>query len=72
MAAQEYEVVKKIKSGRTSPIPSAFSKELNRVIQLCLSRNPDERPSAFEISYYPEICIRYKEKQNRLNKKYTH
>lgn len=46
------------KNGAETPdLPSTFSPELNKMIQMCLSENPWDRPTAEQIVEYAQIAL---------------
>ena len=45
-AKSQNELEKKVIQNRTPDIPSDYSPELNYIIKKCLTKNPEDRPSA--------------------------
>lgn len=62
-AKSHYQLVQKIKEGKTSSLPKVYSKDLYEVIKSCLRVNPDERPSTADLLNLPVVRLMRKEKE---------
>lgn len=51
----------KIKEGRYTPIPSQYSPELGRMIDLCLQRDPAKRPDTAQLLQMPFVKLNRRE-----------
>ncbi|KAF4620160.1 hypothetical protein G7Y89_g14660 [Cudoniella acicularis] len=62
-AKTHYQLVQKIKDGKTAPLPSVYSQELNNVVKDCLKVNPDRRPDTASLLNLPVVKLMRKEKE---------
>lgn len=51
----------KIKEGRYTPIPSQYSTELQRMIDMCLQRDPAKRPDTAQLLQMPYVKLNRRE-----------
>lgn len=62
-AKTHFQLVQKIKEGKISPLPPAYSPELTAVIKDCLRVNPDRRPDTAALLNLPVVRLMRKEKE---------
>lgn len=62
-ATNQLSLALKIKSGNVANIPSIYSQELSSVIMCLMRVNPENRPNAEEITNYPPVIIRIRERK---------
>jgi serine/threonine protein kinase len=62
-AKTHFQLIQKIKEGKTSPLPTVYSKELNAVINDCLKVNPERRPDTATLLNLPVVKLMRKEKE---------
>ena len=62
-ATNQLSLALKIKSGNVDNIPSIYSQELSSVIMCLMRVNPENRPNAEEITNYPPVIIRIRERK---------
>lgn len=62
-ATNQLSLALKIKSGNVANIPSIYSQELSSVIMCLMRVNPENRPNAEEITNYPPVNIRIRERK---------
>ena len=62
-ATNQLSLALKIKSGNVDNIPNIYSQELSSVIMCLMRVNPENRPNAEEITNYPPVIIRIRERK---------
>ncbi|KAF2454655.1 kinase-like domain-containing protein [Lineolata rhizophorae] len=62
-AKTHMDLVHKIKSGRTAPLPSVYSAELQKVVTSCLRVNPNMRPDTAQLLNLPVVKLMRKEQE---------
>ena len=62
-ATNQLSLALKIKSGNVANIPNIYSQELSSVIMCLMRVNPENRPNAEEITNYPPVIIRIRERK---------
>ncbi|KEY73113.1 hypothetical protein S7711_04865 [Stachybotrys chartarum IBT 7711] len=62
-AKTHFQLVQKIKEGKTAPLPDIYSPELGQVIKDCLRVNPDKRPDTVQLLDLPVVRLMRKEKE---------
>lgn len=62
-AKTHFHLVQKIKLGRTDPLPSMYSPELQKVIASCLKTNPLDRPDTAQLLNLPVVRLMRKERE---------
>ena len=62
-ATNQLSLALKIKSGNVANIPNIYSQELSSVIMCLMRVNPENRPNAEEITNYPPVVIRIRERK---------
>ncbi len=60
-AKTHFQLVQKIKEGKTAPIPSCYGQELQQTIRDCLRVNPDRRPDTAALLSLPVVQLMRKE-----------
>lgn len=60
-ARTHFELIQKIKSGRTAPLPMIYSDELKNVIASCLRVDPSKRPDTAQLVNLPVVKLMRKE-----------
>lgn len=64
-ANSQNELEKKVTMHKTPDISSYYSSELNYIIKKCLTKNPDDRPSAEEL--FDHVIVKRKSKEFKLD-----
>ena len=62
-ASNQLSLALKIKNGNVANIPNIYSQELSSVIMCLMRVNPENRPNAEEITNYPPVIIRIRERK---------
>lgn len=62
-AKSHWELMKRIKEGKVSPLPAIYSAELMAVIKDCLKVNPERRPDTAQLLNLPVVRLMRKEKE---------
>lgn len=62
-AKTHFQLIQKIKEGRTAPLPDVYSPELGQTIRECLKVNPDKRPDTASLLQLPIMKLMRKEKE---------
>ena len=62
-AATHFQLITKIKDGRTAPLPSIYSPELQSIIKSCLAVNPLRRPDTSSLLNLPMVKLMRKEQE---------
>jgi len=57
LAKNMNELFSKVTKGTYPDIPKHFSKDLGKIIGMCLNTNPGNRPSAEELAAMPELGL---------------
>ena len=64
-ASNHLALAKKIIQGKIERIPERYSEDLQAVIELMLSTDPEKRPSVDQLQEMPKIKLRMKEREVR-------
>lgn len=56
-AKNHVDLIRRINTGRTNPLPPRYSKELSEAIHLCLKTNPLSRPDTAQLLNIPSIKL---------------
>lgn len=62
-ATSHFQLINKIKEGKTAPLPDIYSPDLKAVIKDCLKVNPDRRPDTAKLLNLPFVKLMRKEKE---------
>lgn len=70
-AATHIQLIQKINSGKTDPLPAQYSQELADTIRSCLKVNPHHRPDTASLINHPKVSLaREKREVVELGKKF--